>query len=156
MGVEHVHPRRVMCTALPQMLGQTRPGPGAPLVAKLSHTPCAGAEAHRIAGSGNQSHCRLCQIQVDPLISLGQLAVWQQHTNYSTGMRVAELATQWITRGQSPSFWPKFLMWARKVCGPAIGGAPLFGELNHSRHFIYELTQSSADGASFRPNMSAS
>ena len=34
----------------------------------------------------------------------GQLAVWQQHTNYSTGMRVAELATQWITRGQASQF----------------------------------------------------
>ena len=34
------------------------------------------------------------------------------------------------------------MMWARKVCGPAIGGTPLFGELNHSRHFIYEFTQS--------------
>ena len=35
----------------------------------------------------------------------GQLAAWQQHSNYATGMRVAELATQWITRGQAPEFF---------------------------------------------------
>ena len=71
----------------------------------------------------------------------GQLAAWQQHPNYATGMRVAELATQWITRGQPVTTYPKFMMWARNVCGPAIGGTPLFGEINHSSHFICEFTQ---------------
>ena len=37
-----------------------------------------------------------------------QLAAWQQHANYARGMRVAELAMQWITSGNSCRSSPFF------------------------------------------------
>ena len=38
----------------------------------------------------------------------GQLAARQQHANYARGMRVAELATQWITGGPHPRTFRSF------------------------------------------------
>ena len=66
-----------------------------------------------------------------------QLATWQQHPNYSLGMRVAELATFWITHTLPHHTFPAFVSWMRRVAEEA-GCGGLLGNINHSHHFLKE------------------
>ena len=69
-----------------------------------------------------------------------QLAMWQQHPNYGRGMRMAELATFWITHALPHHTFPGFVSWmCRSVAAAAEGGcAGFLGNTNHSFHFLNE------------------
>ena len=60
----------------------------------------------------------------------GKLTLWQAHPNYGPGMRLAELATQWLVNGHSWNQWSDHLAWLRNHFPSS------FGDLQHSKQFL--------------------
>ena len=60
----------------------------------------------------------------------GKLTLWQAHPNYGPGMRLAELATQWLVNGHSWNQWSDHLSWLRNHFPSG------FGDLQHSKNFL--------------------
>ena len=65
-----------------------------------------------------------------PKITRSKLNVWRAHPNFGPGMRLAELATQWLVNGNSKNQWCAHMAWLRK----SVPGS--FGNINHSSWFL--------------------
>lgn len=65
-----------------------------------------------------------------PATTHAKLKAWRAHPNFLPGMRLAELATQWLVNGNSRNQWPEHMAWLRDRTPGA------FGTINHSKHFL--------------------
>eukprot|EP00974_Lingulodinium_polyedra_P094336 9143043-Lingulodinium_polyedra.AAC.1 len=76
------------------------------------------------------------------------LEQWRRHENYDIGMRMAQLATFWLTNGLPNYKFPSFLAWMDEQC------FGLVGDTNHSYHFLDEFAASL--GGALKDSMCAS
>ena len=82
----------------------------------------------------------LSDVDETPRIKL-RLNEWQGHAKYISGMRMAQLATFWITSGLPQWTFSSFICWANKLGSDV---APVLGNTNHSHHFLREFAASLA------------
>ena len=76
-----------------------------------------------------------------------QLDKWREHPHYTSGIRMAQLSTFWMTSGLPITKFTGFVGWANKLV--AVGTEPPLGNINQSHHFLMEFSSSLADTVRF-------
>ena len=110
--------------------------------------PEAGpSESHEIASESEESDFGECADEAPPRRWKPSLQTWRDHLNYLPALRMAQLATFWITSGLPQTKIPSFLAWANSL---AMDGIQLaFSNTNHTHRFIDEFACSLADAIRF-------
>ena len=80
-----------------------------------------------VAETSSESDCDFDSFV--PKLTRTRLEIWREHSNFATGLRMAELATMWCVHGWQKDAFPQYNNWLKQQ-------APdLIGTLNHSRRF---------------------
>ncbi len=104
-------------------------GPELPLVPSVGESAQDIGTLDKLA-IGSQDIGTLDKLAIGSKVSRSLLDRWRAHPNFAIGMRMAELATFWVTRRLPASAFPDFVTWAQGHWPSSLGN------VNHSWHWV--------------------
>ena len=107
--------------------------------------PAGSSESREIASESEESDFGECIAAKAPPPGRWRpsLRIWRDHLNYPPAIRMAQLATFWITSGLPQRNFASFVAWANSLASDGI--QLVFGNTNHTHHFIDQFAFSLAD-----------